>query len=923
MTQKRLLAFLLLLFTGSAFAGITGKIAGRVVDKSTGQTLPGVNVIIEGTTMGAASSVNGDFTILNIPPGRYVVRASMIGYTAMRVENVQVSIDLTTRIDFSLSEEVLDITQDITVVATRPMIQKDEVSTRHFVSSEEIALQPVDSFQEIAKNQAGVVGDHFRGGRTNEVLVLIDGIPVRDPAGTYSGNLGGFTSDVPEYGIQELEVSLGGFSAEYGNVQSGILNLAMKEGAHALGGRLRLTTTHFGSENLSTRLLNTIYELNLTGPVFSAQRGSSLPGELSFSLSGELTDKDRGYYPNQQSVDQSYQGKLTYKISPNHKLIIGGLLSDSKWDEYYFAASKYGPGDDYQENEYQVVDNAVRYHYRYVYDPTIFEQGVIDNTPGEFNGEAYDRTETYYVAGMQNHLWNYAKNSDMAYTIWTHTLSPKTYYEIRLQNFHSNYHYATPDVEDRDGDGDTEEDLVWDLSKPGPRPIYREREANYWWVRGDDPGFRDQSSWTRSIKADLISQATANHMLKGGIEFYLHRTQVENVSWTLNLDAVRKDIWDEDTYDLGVYLQDKLEFQGIIALVGLRYDRFNPNGLDGDILYPADFNRPYSSLDEVGQPLLIESQSPTVKHQISPRIGISHPITDRDIIHYTYGHYFQRPDGYYLYRNHTYQDLTKVGNYIGNPNLEPEKTVAYEVGVEHQFTDDVKLAVTGYYKDISNLMDWRKFVGRTIQNIELNVYQNADYGNIRGMELSMIKRVGRYWGGTVNYTYSIAKGRSSSSDTGFGGFTDAKRMNLLNYDQTHTVNANLTLQTPKNFGFTLGALHPLANWVANAQFSYGSGLPYSSYGSGMVNDQRLPWTSTTDIKLMRRMNLVGLNLDFFIDVFNLFNKRNVNWIGSSQYYEIAGDPRIVGIDNITGDYLINSQVYSAGRQARIGFALQF
>jgi len=148
-------------------------------------------------------------------------------------------------------------------------------------------------------------------------------------------------------------------------------------------------------------------------------------------------------------------------------------------------------------------------------------------------------------------------------------------------------------------------------------------------------------------------------------------------------------------------------------------------------------------------------------------------------------------------------------------------------------------------------------------------------------------------------------------------------MNLLNYDQTHTVNANLTLQTPKNFGFTLGALHPLANWVANAQFSYGSGLPYSSYGSGMVNDQRLPWTSTTDIKLMRRMNLVGLNLDFFIDVFNLFNKRNVNWIGSSQYYEIAGDPRIVGIDNITGDYLINSQVYSAGRQARIGFALQF
>ncbi len=927
MIQKRLFILILVVAFNSGFAGVTGKITGLVTDAETGEPLPGVNVAVEGTNLGAATGVDGEYIILNVPVGTYELRATMMGYTPIRVKNVRVSIDITTKQAFELSPKVLDIAEDITIVASRPMIQKDEVSTRHFVSSDEIELQPVDSFQEIAKNQAGVVGNHFRGGRTGEVLVLVDGIPVRDPAGFYVEDLGGFTSDVPEYGIQELEVSLGGFSAEYGNVQSGILNLAMKEGARRFTGRIRATTTNFGSQNINTDLLENIYEINLNGPEILTNYalpllGVNVPGSVSFSLSGELTDKDRGYYPNQQKLDQSYQGKITYKITPNHKLILGGLYSDSEWDQFYFPASKYGPGDDYEFNEYNFVENDTRYRYRYVYDPVPYEQGVVDNTGGEWDNQPYSRMETYYVAGMQNYLWDYEKESDMAYMIWTHTLSPKTYYEVRLQNFYTNYHYATPDVEDRDGDGNTDEDLLWNINEPGPHPIYREREDNYWWVRGDDPGYRDQSSWTQSVKADLISQVTNNHMLKGGIEFYKHRTKVENISWTLNLQTLRKDIWDEDSYDFGAYIQDKLEFQGIIALVGLRYDRFDPNGLQDAVFYPSDFNRPFSQLDENGLPILIDPQEPTIKHQISPRIGISHPITDRDLIHYTYGHYFQRPDGYFLYRNNRYQALTKTGNNIGNPNLEPEKTVAYEVGLEHQFSDNFKATITGYYKDVSNLMDYKKFVGRTIQNIELNVFQNADYGNVKGMELTFKKRLGRFWGGSINYTYSVAKGRSSSPWGGFGSFTDAKRMNILNHDQTHTVNANLTLQTPEDFGISLANFKPLGKWIINLQFDYGSGLPYSSYGTGKVNDQRMPWTSTTDVKFLRKIDFSGTNIHFFIDVFNLFDRENVQWLGNSQYYEIEGDPSIVRLDNVTGDYIRNPSVYSSGRQVRIGMGLE-
>ncbi len=936
MFKKLSILFIFLLLTGSAMAGVTGKIAGKITDRETGDPLPGVNVVIEGTSMGAATDINGNYVILNVPPGVYRLKATMIGYTAITVENVRVSIDITTKLNFELTTEVLDVEGTVTIVAERPMIQKDEVSTRHFVSADDIAMQPVDSFEDIAKNQAGVVGTHFRGGRSGEVLVLIDGIAVRDPAGAYSDgvvNFSGFTSDIPEYGIQEMEVSLGGFSAEYGNVQSGILNLAMKEGRNKYSGRARFTSTDFGYPDVNTDLLKDIYEFNLSGPepltkYLLPSIGLNVPGDLSLSLSAEITDKDRGYYMNQQDFNQSYQGKLTYRINPNHKLAFGGVFSNRKWDQYYFPASKYGPGSQYEENEYYSYDNLdgdILDHYIYVNEPHKYrdQQGeIIEQSGVTPDGSEYNSVRNFYVGPMQDYLWDRTQKSTNGYVIWTHTLSSRTFYEIRLNNFYSNYHYATPDVDDRDGDGNADEDLVWDPDLPGPHPIYRERENNYWWVRGDDPGHRDQESWTRSVKADIVSQVTPNHMLKGGLEFYHHRTKVENISWTLGYGIFRKDIWDRNSVDVGAYFQDKIEFAGIIGLVGLRFDMFDPSGFGDDVFYPTDYEYPYSQFDEDGLPVFSNPKKAELKYQFSPRLGISHPITDQDVLHFTYGHYFQRPDAYFLFRNYKIQSLTKVGNYIGNPDLNPEKTVAYEIGIEHQFASDMKGTVTGYYKDVTNLMNWQKYVGKSIQNTELNVYTNADYGNIKGLEFTLTKRPGRFWGASVNYTFSVAKGRSSDYYGGYGSFTDVKRMNILDYDQTHTINANITLRTPNDFGPAMGQFRPLAQWTANFQTDYGSGLPYSSYGTGKINDLRRPYTTTTDVKLIRHFEAGTIKYDLFIDVFNLFDRENIEWLGSNRFYELKDDPSIVR-QEIDGSFIRNPQVYSDGRQVRFGLAVQF
>jgi hypothetical protein len=962
MMKKLLLLFISIVLVTSAMAGVTGKVAGTVVEKDTGEPLPGVNVTIDGTLIGSSTDADGFFSILNIPPDVYSVTISYIGYTTLHVTNVKISVDHTTTINFEMTPTTLELSETISVVAERPLLRKDQVTTRHYVDSEEFNIRPVDSFQEVARQQAGVVGNHFRGGRTNEVTIMVDGIKIKDPAATYSGNLGGFTSDVPEFGIQEMEVTLGGFSAEYGNVQSGMMNLALAEGRNKYSGRFRFTTNSFldntnvdrssyhylgaaDSLNWSNKntLLRNIYELNINGPEPITSHllpaiGIKIPGSLLLSLSAEVDDNQQGWYINQDRFDMNFQGKLTYKITPQHKLAIGGLWNNSEWDYFYYPASKYGPAPYYPVNEYRSIAGSsdTLEHIIYVNDPSQYRnsQGMVRQESGSLGDQSYNFIKTYYAAGMQEYLWDYQQKSSNIYMIWTHTLSSKTFYEVRLNSFYTNYHYATRDVDDRDGDGDTDEDLIWapeDVDPtPGPRPVYREREDNYWWIRGDDPGYRDQSSWTYSLKTDLVSQVSRNHLLKGGFEIYLNRTSVENISWTLGYGIFRQDIWDLKNLDFAAYIQDKLEFAGIIALVGLRLDAFNPNG-DNPVLYPGDYANPYSEYDANGVPILNDPQKPKRIVQWSPRIGISHPITERNLLHFAYGHYFQRPDGYFLYRNYQFSSLTKVGNYVGSPGILPEKTVSYEIGVEHLFTDDLKFTVTGYYKDINNLMNWQKYVARTLQNIELNVYTNADYGNIKGLEFTLRQRPGRFWGGSINYTFSVAKGRSSSYSGGYGSFTDVRRMNILDFDQTHTINANIVLRTPNKFSTSWGSFYPFADWTASFQIAYGSGLPYSSFGTGLTNDQRMPSTNKVDFKLIRTLFINEIGIDLFLDIFNLFDSENVLFIGDIQYYDL-GDPldpsvqsdaSVVRRSGLTNSYIRNPQAFSTGRQIRVGAAVRF
>jgi len=232
--RKCCILFLLVTFSGILFAGVTGKITGNVVEKGTDMPLSGANVLLKGTYLGAASDINGNFLILNVPPGYYDIEVSVIGYQKQVIKDVLIQIDLTTHLDFILTTEVIEAGA-VTVIAERPAVQKDLTSSESRVSSENIDAMPVNTVGDILQLQSGVTKDagggiHIRGGRSTEVAYWIDGVSITD---SYDG---GQAVAVEHTSIQELQVISGTFNAEYGNAMSGIVNIVTKEGSRNYDG---------------------------------------------------------------------------------------------------------------------------------------------------------------------------------------------------------------------------------------------------------------------------------------------------------------------------------------------------------------------------------------------------------------------------------------------------------------------------------------------------------------------------------------------------------------------------------------------------------------------------------------------------------------------------------------------------------------
>lgn len=439
--KKALVVGVVLLLASIAFAGITGKIAGRVIDKETGEPLPAVNVIIEGTTLGAATDANGDYFVVNVPVGTYTVVASMVGYKEARVTNVKVSADMTTRTNFKLSLTVLK-TKTIEVKATRPIIEPHITESRRLIEDKEIQRTPaIQDFTDVVALQAGAVetrggydsGLHIRGGRANETVYIVDGIFANDPVTGQSGLL------LHKNAIQEMAIVTGGFNAEYGEAMSGIVNVITKEGGKKYGGSIQYETDRPFIPIKTEDAWSVFYpegwdefytpnkrrwgfgedDINFTlgGPI-------PLLKKSSFFFSGDFLERQRGRLPNMDRQQRTGTAKFTFRpINPLKATLSGNF---SFW-EYHAYDHRYSQGKWLEDlPRYRRDNTQINMKITHTITPNTFYEVNVGRFQTHSTGRAQDgiyyhqwkalgRNLSWIRAAYGNRYW---KAEDTSYHYW-------------------------------------------------------------------------------------------------------------------------------------------------------------------------------------------------------------------------------------------------------------------------------------------------------------------------------------------------------------------------------------------------------------------------------------------------------------------------------------------------------------------------
>ncbi len=808
------------LFCSTLIAGTTGKIAGSVTEQGHGEPLAGANVTVVGTRLGASTGPDGSYFILNVPPGVYDLRVTLIGYASTTVKNVRVEVDRTAKIDIQAASSTVDF-DEVVIRAVAPPFQRDATASVSVISSEQIANLPAKDFSEILALQAGVSGSgnnlYIRGGRSNEVAYLIDGMYVKDPV------LGSRGTTIHNDAISELQLMSGTFNAEYGGAMSGVVNIVTKEGGKQFSGFLEGRTSDFFLKPFSTYHENR-YTGSLSGPIMG--------DDLGFYLSGER-DSRGSWLPFGSDHTISLIGKLTARP-------IAAVKSNLTWR--------------YTEEENHP------YNHRWKYIP-----------------DQYLRVRD---------------KSRQAILGITHTVSPSFFYDVRASYFSQSYYSGI--------DKDTAEYIP----VGGYEYVASAGNAHEFYSLQDPVSMTRNSTTTIDIKGDGTWQANSWNEIRVGFEFKKHSIDFFDVYDPKRVNPYITS-FQQNPLEGSAYIQDQIALAALVVNLGLRYDYVNQRS-------------PFRS-NPLDPTSIVQSRP---KQQWSPRLGVAHPISDRTSLHFSYGRFFQNPDYFRLFENSQY-DIGTKDPLFGQPDLDPERTTAYEVGISHQFTDALSGSFTAAYKDVAGLIGtqyYSPYVGG--RYVAYSVYVNEAYANIKSFEVRLnMRRVG-YVGGMITYTYSVARGSASSEQEDYPGTTESTLLYPLNWDRTHMFNMNLVFGIPDGDGPAIFGAYPLENTTLDVLVKAASGEPYtpSARRSNYIpkNSGRMPATFSVDLEASKSFTIGPLSFDAFVEVLNLTNARNVVYVWSD-----TGDPDVTYDGGHSLEYQLDPSNYGPPRRMRIGARLKF
>lgn len=917
MDIKRLLFLFFLLIVSQNLFAQKGKITGIVTDEN-GEPLPGVNVLIEGTQLGTSTAADGYYLILNIPAGAYTLKASFIGFSTVRIEDVEVNVNLTTEINITLQEEMIE-GEEVVVVAQQPIVKKDVSSSIATINKSDLDALPITSVSSIIELQAGIEsGLSIRGSGSDEVAFNLNGFTLRSERDNSP-----FTG-ISVTSIENVQVQTGGFNAEYGNIRSGLVQVTSKEGnkdRYTVDALVRVTPAQdktFGQKVndpnsywLRPYLDDAVAWTGTTNGAWDSYTQKEYPAFEGWNAvsQGLLADGD----PNNDLTPEGAQQLFKWQHRKNMTITepdyevdatIGGPVPfiSSKLGDLRFSASLRKTRtmyfiplatDGYEQTTLQgrLTSNIAQGMKLSIDGMYNLQRGTGASQTG---GTGFFVTTAGIAGSMDNvsyidsriyssDYWAPSKEKSTNLGIqFTHTLSNTTFYEVKVNN------YVTKNSTNPGSFRDTSNvvSIGGNWYDESPYGFYDELST------GIGSGMRmgvGLSTGRDSSKVSVVnasfgitSQLDRFNQFKGGFELVRTHSKINYGSYDKILPSGRTwSKWDETPIRFAAYIQDKLEFEGMIANIGLRMTYSSPNvdWYDFDYFSEAFIPGHYSDLDT----LSTHKVDPEIVLQ--PRLGVSFPITENSKLFFNYGHFVQlpSPENLYLIR---VEPFTNTITRIASPENPLPKTVSYELGYEQNLLNTYLIRISGYYKDLNDQPIQVDYIGR--QNQSYTMSRPYSYEDIRGLELTFKKQRGKYFWGEVNYTLSV---RSTGYFGTLENYEDPQQQR--NYDrQTHDndisrpipqpfARMQLYFATPKNFGGEYFGMHPFDKWQLSSTVSWraGSHLTYTGGGSipGVRNNLKNRDVWSTSLRLSKEITVSNTgNMKFFMDISNVLNTKYLN-----------------------------------------------
>ncbi|MCU0423678.1 MAG: TonB-dependent receptor [Bacteroidia bacterium] len=931
----------------------TGIITGVVKDKADNSELIGVSVLIKGTSFGATTDANGKFIIKNVRPGEYTLEISYIGYSKILLTGIKLKAGETK--ELSVIMQSVSITGDeVIIYGKKPLIDVDRAQSINTINQEAIETAPARQLQSIINTQPGVVnspaGVSIRGSRTYETGVYVDGVKVTDPlAGT------GFGLDIGSNAIGEIEITTGGIGADVGDATAGVVNTKTRNGGNKIEFGLSHKRDNFGFNRGRIDNWNSnVTEMNLSGPLFKKLTDNRL--KFSVALRAAFTDE---YYQNPA-------GQLVSQLYPQK-----GWGNSRLWSPY-------------QDNRWSAF---AKLNYNFKSGKTLTISGLRSLTINQDinmlrifgNDLPFQPGYQYLFSEQMDNANTFTHDANMLSIDYKQAISKRFSFNVLASRFFvklqadANGRPWRPSTVDQVLDPQSINQYPVGIFNPGDSVSFANLPSGFFNNGGIATLWHSHyfEEYTLKVQGNLTSLNSLNKLTFG------FEAKVQDMQW---IDIIRpwvgaplplpgggesqtfrlgqqSDIWRVQPQRGGFFVTDQIKYKGLIANIGGRFEYWAPGKyVDDAIENPRSPIR--QEIRDAYKKNSVEISGLRYKFRFLPKIAASFPVRENQMLYFNYGHNTILPHPSFIYPglDPFYQDRSTLAN-VGNPDLNPEVDISYEIGLKTQITSNDALTISAFWKDKYDFITTTTVFIQDVtgRDIARTIRINSDYARSRGIEIGYIKRIGNWYNGQASYTYQVTTGQSASANEDLKallatGANEDTREFYLPWDVPHNLKTNHIFKIDnKNGLFGKKWLNHMSLYV---ETNLRSGVRYTPFifdrtdvntGRPIYVQDPNPdarWSKVgeywfwTDVTVNRWWKLKGkVQLNFNIQITNIFNNKNATIVNpvTGRAYELGDnvpdswvdprfrDPRL----GVTGPPPTNPARFMAQRQIMVGMAVKF